>query len=884
MVDQFKKQVMFLHPEPSVMQPCAAMLGDQYSIHMASSGTEALTTLGITPIDIIVSAQDLPGMTGQEALREAKKRSPSTRGILIADETMTADDVAALVTVKHLNQILNANVSVSEICAAVLFELKAKETGNLPQPANDHSAGPRDAASFSPDATGSFRTGATGSFRTDSMQVDLAATGNFESLKQDIPTLEPGVAAVNAPAALSEVELVVLTNDSSFLKTIRAATGTSHVVNHAPNLQEAVDIVQEGRSGVLITDAAVAVKDVETITAKLRRFMPSLVTIVAGRREDGEKMMGLINDGLVYRFLLKPISPGRSRLAIEASAKKHLTLISTDVPLSANEVEEKMTETGIIKGVTFDSGLFRTTDVRESDINMPSLDEELEPSTLGKVSEAMRSIPPLALAGIAVVIAIIGVFLFGGGESENSNNDTGRTESAIATADAPPRQTLAERIDAMMESGQNAYEAGRLAAPTNDNAVFYYAQAAALNRDDPSLRAALDQTLAQVFEGIERNLLDDNIDDAATALDTLNKNVPGHPRLAFFNAQVGKERARLDLAQTERDIAAGNFEQANAALSRLREGGIVDAALLDSLAARIPSTTSAAATGSTPTTPPVPASASELDVLLATATQRLNQGRLVTPENDSARYYFRSALSVDQDSQAARDGLSAVASGLLAQARTAIESRDAATAERAWVAAVDTGANAIEAESVRRQIESLRNVASRPSVQPTSAPTSVASRQPAATATETASASTTPNETAADQQDVLTTIPEVPASIREETVKTETPVEPESKPDTATQQPSTEDILRDVSLVVVESRPPIYPRRAQVQRLEGWVDVQFIVGADGTTRDVTVFESSNAMFDRSAVDAVSDWRYEPLPVDDPEAFKRARVRLKFNLN
>jgi TonB family protein len=46
--------------------------------------------------------------------------------------------------------------------------------------------------------------------------------------------------------------------------------------------------------------------------------------VVAGRRDDGELLMDLINRGQVYRFLLKPVSPGRARLAIEASIKRHL--------------------------------------------------------------------------------------------------------------------------------------------------------------------------------------------------------------------------------------------------------------------------------------------------------------------------------------------------------------------------------------------------------------------------------------------------------------------------------------------------------------------------------------------------------------------------------
>jgi outer membrane biosynthesis protein TonB len=35
-------------------------------------------------------------------------------------------------------------------------------------------------------------------------------------------------------------------------------------------------------------------------------------------------LMDLINRGKVYRFLLKPVSPGRARLAVESSVKHHL--------------------------------------------------------------------------------------------------------------------------------------------------------------------------------------------------------------------------------------------------------------------------------------------------------------------------------------------------------------------------------------------------------------------------------------------------------------------------------------------------------------------------------------------------------------------------------
>ena len=67
-----------------------------------------------------------------------------------------------------------------------------------------------------------------------------------------------------------------------------------------------------------------SVTAIEFTDGKTAQRTPRMVAIVASRRDDGEMLMDLINRGHVYRFLLKPVSPGRSRLAIEASVKHHM--------------------------------------------------------------------------------------------------------------------------------------------------------------------------------------------------------------------------------------------------------------------------------------------------------------------------------------------------------------------------------------------------------------------------------------------------------------------------------------------------------------------------------------------------------------------------------
>ena len=69
-LEQFKTQILLLHSERSTLNSLSSGFADRYIVHCATSGSEALNTLGQTNIDIIVSAQELPGMSGLDALRD----------------------------------------------------------------------------------------------------------------------------------------------------------------------------------------------------------------------------------------------------------------------------------------------------------------------------------------------------------------------------------------------------------------------------------------------------------------------------------------------------------------------------------------------------------------------------------------------------------------------------------------------------------------------------------------------------------------------------------------------------------------------------------------------------------------------------------------------
>ena len=143
-LDQFKTQVLLLHSEQSALDSLSSGFDDRYTVHCATSGSEALTTLGETPINVIISAQSLPGMSGAEALREAKKRSPETIGILLAGNT--GEGLEALVGDKEVFQIVRGEVTGESLKKLVDGATQQVRLRALAESATDVAANPDEPA------------------------------------------------------------------------------------------------------------------------------------------------------------------------------------------------------------------------------------------------------------------------------------------------------------------------------------------------------------------------------------------------------------------------------------------------------------------------------------------------------------------------------------------------------------------------------------------------------------------------------------------------------------------------------------------------------------------------------------------------------------------
>ena len=905
-LDQFKTQVLLLHSEQSTLDSLSSGFGDRYTVHCATSGSEALTTLGDTPINVIISAQDLPGMSGVEALREAKKRSPETIGILLAGKTNTG--LEALVTEKEVFQIVRGQVTGEALKKLVDGATQQMRLMALAESANDMAANPDEPAEH----------------------IIMETSENGSTIISDgtgrMPALNPKKVSAAAAVGSQSVDVLVLTKDQEFLTTIRESSRGTHEVHYANTLKQADELIRSNKVGVAVIDAAMVGEKVEQLTLHLRKGSPRLVSIVAGRRDDGEMLMDLINRGKVYRFLLKPVSPGRARLAVEASVKHHLE--APDAAFSAKPSTAPASKPA--PQASAQAKPAPSKPVARKPQPTPPSKPQSQPQPAPKAASpkpAPQAPKPKAAAKPAPVDPPLGdpaksspvddglSAAFGGDDSSFTETMTGIFSSVGKKLKGDGSEAAAPQLGDTLaglespaasgdgtSSGMNAKVIGIAAAavvavaaaglwlmsgddevaPVRQEAVTTPTRAPA--QADPGFDAEtvigvnVDAELARA----ETALLESRLDDASAALQTVVEVEPEHPRLPFLTAQLSQLQLRGYLAEARSAIRDTRFEDAGNALAAARTLDVSDSSEIDVIMEELANARSQ----------------QRVDETLALAGARLEEGDLLSPANDNARYYYELVLSNDPSNPAARQGLDAIASKLVLQARSEIDSGNLAGAaalltdarainsssadltatETALQAARDEiTANERRAAEAARQAEAERQAAAQraEAERQAAAERAAAERQAAADAAAAQSAA----DAAPPANEVSAQAAETQADETVETAAAQARDTTAQAADASEQQPVAISTLTRTKYVA-----PRYPRSAQRRGESGWVDIVFTVTLDGSVKDVEVRDSQpGEVFDNAAIRAVEKWTFEPVIEDGRVVEKRAGVRMMFAL-
>jgi TonB family protein len=615
--------------------------------------------------------------------------------------------------------------------------------------------------------------------------------------------------------------ILVLSRDPNLVETVKKAAPRGTAVVPAPDLDHVAGKLSDLKPGVLVADTA-STADVAAMVAQLTQHFPELVVIVAGKREDSAALMQLTATGRIFRFLLTPLSHGQTRLALEAAVTQHQDLLAQGQRLSAS------------------SG-----------------------TTGGDNKNYVMTYGALA-AGLLIVI---------GGIWFGVNKFTGEpTTPAVVQQPTPADQPggLPEKIDpvqAELQLAKDAFNQGKYLEPAGDSALDYYRSALALDPNSAAAKEGIRDVVDKILERAEQSLTSEKLEDASRNIELARDIDPAHPRLAFLDTQMGRERERIKLSQAA-DVA------------------------------------------------------NRVKTLVNQANDRMQNGRLITPSNGSARDALMEARRLDATDPNVVQSVREFAALMTEEARKSVAEGDMAEAQNYVTIVRQMGSAGAALAAVERQLADANKAAVAATQQRRAQPSTSASDPLVADIRQRITEGKLIDPPGDSARDLLVNLrnsaptrPEVEelskqlttrllesgkgataakafpraeqliAAARDVGARYNEPAIAQAEKDlTAAREANAlaTNIVSANSLKRTRTVQPVYPEAARKKGIEGWVELAFTVAPNGTVQDVEVRNASPAnVFDDAAVRAIRGWRFEPVERDGERVSQRAMVRLRF---
>jgi DNA-binding NtrC family response regulator len=343
-----KATLLFVDDEKRVLSSMRAMFRRDYHVFIADSGREALKIIEQERIDVIISDQRMPKMTGVELLCTVKERAPSVMRILLTGYA-DLEAIEASINEGEVFRYLMKPCPPDDLKKAVAMAVEAVRSGGPGvEEIELESLGPLDEEDgISP----SSESGELIPFPNSRRKPQSATVHQLPRKQAKVAdrSRKSRPQVRKKASAKPAVDILLLSRDKE-LQAIIAEAISDHEVVRAVSVDQALEALTNRRVGVMITDITVDSAELETLTKTLKAEVPELVTVIASERSDAHTLISLINEGQIYRFLLKPVPRGQCRLWLTSAVKKFEALANSEEALARYRVSvgEDAPESGLL--------------------------------------------------------------------------------------------------------------------------------------------------------------------------------------------------------------------------------------------------------------------------------------------------------------------------------------------------------------------------------------------------------------------------------------------------------------------------------------------------------------------------------------------------------
>ena len=540
--------------------------------------------------------------------------------------------------------------------------------------------------------------------------------------------------------------LLALTHDRLFFATLKRVAAPTHEVRAVASEIDLSSALLAHHAGVVVLDTVSLTTPAAQVITQLQAQFPDVVLIVAGDRGDQAALAREITDGSVYRFLQKPISEQRVRLFVEAAWRRH-------AEAQAGLVTSTFAALGVAKGskwwvllallgalagaawFAFDRQLIRLPITAPTPALRPAASTGVDTAFENLLSradralaagqivtppgasaadlyrEALRRNPrdPRALSGLEQVIGRLLTDAEALLEQHHLDGAQQLAEEARAIDPAHPRVAFmigeigAQRERAVLEKAQRAAATGNVtgALAVLDNAARGGRHSTLV--DTARAQLVQQQSGERIADFLKRarealaagQLLEPAEHNARFYIDSARALAPQDPAVLKAAQELS---ARLT-QEARKALAAGDPQRAERLTAAAADAGAApaDVAALQAEAQRLRGASQAKSVAH----------------LAQAFNERLSDGRLIEPAEDSAQFYLAKLTQADPDHNATQLARTAYDKRLLDEARSALRAQDYALAQRWLAEARSAGADAgaigeIDTAASRAQEEAQR--------------------------------------------------------------------------------------------------------------------------------------------------------------------------------
>ena len=483
----------------------------------------------------------------------------------------------------------------------------------------------------------------------------------------------------------------------------------------------------------------------------------------------------------------------------------------------------------------------------------------------------------------AVLIAAVGAYLFSrSGSTKLAPAPVASAPSQASTAPAPvpaaavksPAETD-EKVDALIEKAQQAMLDRHFIDPLAGSALSLYREVLVIKPDNGEARQGL-QRLSEILIARVQSALDDRkFDVALQFLETARSIDANDTRLVALDEKIANLRAELGPAQILAALNAQNFDRATQLIDEAARTKALPAAKLAQLRDEVHRRRDDF----------------EVSRLLKLVDTRMQQDHVIDPHNDSAVYYLDQAKQAGAAGPALQGQTQEVLKRLTQMARSAIQQRNFSDADRVLTELHGVGAPPASISGLQRDLNQARTqqTPQKPDQPQYLELAQARLAQGKLTDPDNDSALFYVNQLrAADPKN--SGLAQITATLQSQildrarasldagdTDKAEALAQKASSLGASSDLDATNDKIRqrraggdvlqmpEQSLTRLNKLNVEYPPRALASNTEGWVELAYTVGPDGSVSNLKVVNATPPRtFEASAIKAVGHLRYQPV--------------------